>query len=148
MSDQFNVMFNLRLTSKQFAKQAQKFEKKSKQEKAKVAKAIKDNNLEGARIYAENAIREHNMSTTFLRYSSRLDGVASRLRSQQAMGAMVQTMGNVCKSLQTAADSLDMKKVSSSTFIYFLPVTSILLRSIQSWMSSPDRWIMLMLHNK
>ena len=110
-SAQFDIMFNLRMTSKQFERQSQKLEKRSKAEKAKIAKAIKNNNLEGAKIYAENSIREHQSAMTFLRYASRLDGVASRLRMQSAMTAMVGTMEGVCKSLQNAANSLDMREV-------------------------------------
>lgn len=35
--------------------------------------------MEGARIYAQNAIREKNQSLNYLRLSSRIDGVASRV---------------------------------------------------------------------
>jgi hypothetical protein len=37
--------------------------------------------MEGARIYAQNAIREKNSSLNFLRLGSRVDAVAARLES-------------------------------------------------------------------
>ena len=119
MSKQLNdTIFNLRLLSKQFTRASQKAEKRSKAEKAKIKRAIQMNNAEGARIYAENAIREHNMAQTFLRYGSRLDGVSSRLSMQTGMVAMVHSLEAVTKSLSRAMDSMDMKEVCF--FLLFL----------------------------
>lgn len=38
-------------------------------------------NVEGARIHAENAIRQKNQGLNFLRMSARVDGVASRVQT-------------------------------------------------------------------
>ena len=61
----------------------------------------------GARIYAQNAIREKNQGLNFLRLASRIDAVSSRLetaiRMQQvnaAMGQTVKGMSNVMKSME------------------------------------------------
>ena len=43
---------------------------------ASVKKAIKEGNIEGARIYAENAIREKQTGLNYLKLASRLDAVA------------------------------------------------------------------------
>lgn len=45
--------------------------------------------MEGARIYAQNAIREKNSSLNFLRLGSRVDAVAARLESAIRMQVMV-----------------------------------------------------------
>ena len=37
--------------------------------------------MEGAKIYAQNVIREKNQALNFLRLSSRIDAVASRLET-------------------------------------------------------------------
>lgn len=70
---------------------------------------------EGARIYAENAIREKNQALNFLRLSSRIDAVSSRLetavRMQQvsaAMGQTVQGMSNAMKSMEVESISKTM----------------------------------------
>ena len=112
MSKQLSdTVFNLRMLSKQFMRASAKAEKRSKAEKAKIKKAIQLNNAEGARIYAENAIREHNSAQTFLKYSSRMDGVASRLSMQTGMVAMVQSLNGVTNSLQKAMNIMDMRSV-------------------------------------
>ena len=41
--------------------------------------------MEVARVYAQNAIREHNQQTNYIRLASRLDAVASRVASAQQM---------------------------------------------------------------
>jgi charged multivesicular body protein 1 len=76
-------------------------------QKEKLKKAIAQGNMEGARIYGQNVIREKNQSLNFLRLGSRIDAVASRLetaiRMQQINGAMIQTvqgMSNAMKNMQ------------------------------------------------
>ena len=48
--------------------------------------------MEGARIYAQNAIREKNQSLNFMRLGSRVDAVAARLESAIRM----QVCGSAC----------------------------------------------------
>ena len=42
-------------------------------------------NKEGARIYAENAIRKKNESLNYMRMAARVDAVASRIQSAMMM---------------------------------------------------------------
>ena len=58
-------------------------------------KAIEKGNIEGAKIYAQNAIREKNQALNFLRMQSRLDAVSSRLESAMQMGQLTKSMGGV-----------------------------------------------------
>nr|ACG49192.1 hypothetical protein [Zea mays] len=51
-----NQIFDLKFTSKSLQRQARKCEKEEKEQKLKVKKAIEKGNMDGARIYAENAI--------------------------------------------------------------------------------------------
>lgn len=51
--------------------------------------------MEGARIYAQNAIREKNSSLNFLRLGSRVDAVAARLESAIRMQVIVFLPGKV-----------------------------------------------------
>ena len=48
-------------------------------------KALEKGNVEGARIYAENAIRKKNESLNYLRMAARVDAVASRVQSARMM---------------------------------------------------------------
>ena len=47
--------------------------------------ALQQKNIEGARIYAENAIRKKNEGLNFLRLASRVDAVSSKVQSAMMM---------------------------------------------------------------
>ena len=55
--------------------------------------AIQQKNIEGARIYAENAIRKKHEMLNYMRMSARVDAVASRVQSAVAMkGVSISTL--------------------------------------------------------
>lgn len=60
---------------------AKKCEKDEKQQKAKVKKALEQGNVEGARIYAENAIRKKNEGLNYLRMAARIDAISNRVQT-------------------------------------------------------------------
>lgn len=47
-------------------------------QEGKIKKALQQGNVEGAKIYAENAIRKKNESLSYLRMASKVDAVQSR----------------------------------------------------------------------
>ena len=55
-----NTLFNLKFSSKNLARESKKCVKSEAEEKAKLKRAIQKGNTEGARIHAENAIRQKN----------------------------------------------------------------------------------------
>jgi charged multivesicular body protein 1 len=71
----------LKFAVKELERNSKKCEKEEKIEKQKCKKAIQKGNVEGARIHAENAIRQKNQSLNYLRMSARVDAVASRVQS-------------------------------------------------------------------
>merc|ERR1712018_215776 len=60
-----NTLFNLKFSAKSLVRESKKCEKAEKEEKAKLKEAIQKGNTEGARIYAENAIRNKNQVSQF-----------------------------------------------------------------------------------
>lgn len=60
---------------------AKKCEKEERLQKAKIQKSLKQGNVEGARIYAENAIRKKNEGLNYLRMAARVDAVSSRVQT-------------------------------------------------------------------
>ena len=50
-----------------------------------IFKALQQKNIEGAKIYAENAIRKKNEGLNFLRLASRVDAVSSKVQSAMMM---------------------------------------------------------------
>ncbi|XP_069757432.1 charged multivesicular body protein 1a isoform X2 [Narcine bancroftii] len=108
-----DTLFQLRFTSKQLERLAKKAEKDSKSEQAKVKKALQQKNIEGAKIYAENAIRKKNEGLNWLRTASRVDAVASKVQTAVTMKGVTKNMARVTQGLDKALKSMDLQKISS-----------------------------------
>lgn len=107
-------IFQLKFTSKTLVRQAKKCEKEEKDEKLKVKKAIEKGNMEGAKIYAQNAIRKRTEQLNYLRLSNRLDAVVARLDTQAKMNTITVSMGGIVKALDSALASNNLIKVSET----------------------------------
>jgi charged multivesicular body protein 1 len=92
-------LITFKMTSKQMQRSAKKCDQNMATQKAKLKKAIEQKNTEGARIYAQNVIREKNQSLTFLRLGSRIDAVASRLETAIRMQDVNKAMGQTVKGI-------------------------------------------------
>ncbi|KAF9584587.1 Vacuolar-sorting protein SNF7 [Lunasporangiospora selenospora] len=68
--------------------------------------------MEGARIYAANAIRKKNESLNLLRLSSRIDAVASRVQTAVTMRNVTMSMASVVKGMDKAMESMNLEKIS------------------------------------
>ena len=106
-------LITFKLTSKQMARSAKKCEKNEVLNKEKLKVAIKKGNMEGARIYAQDAIREKNQALNFLRLGSRIDAVASRLETSIRMQQVSQAMGQTVKGMSNAMKSMEVGKISN-----------------------------------
>ncbi|KAI9321478.1 Snf7 family [Dichotomocladium elegans] len=105
-------LFQLKFTAKQLNKQSKRCQKEELVEKNKLKKAIQDGNMEGARIYASNAIRKKNESLNLLRLSSRIDAVASRVQTAVTMRKVTTSMASVVKGMDRAMESMNLEKIS------------------------------------
>lgn len=74
-------------------------------------KAIQQKNIEGAKIYAENAIRKKNESLNYLRFAARVDAVSSKVQTAVTMKSITKSIGDVTKALDKAMSSMDLQKV-------------------------------------
>ncbi|KAL9323052.1 hypothetical protein ACSQ67_011105 [Phaseolus vulgaris] len=109
-----NQIMELKFTSKSLQRQSRKCEKEEKAEKLKVKKAIEKGNMDGARIYAENAIRKRTEQMNYLRLASRLDAVVARLDTQAKMATISKSMGNIVKSLESSLATGNLQKMSET----------------------------------
>lgn len=73
--------------------------------------------MEGARIHAENAIRQKNQALNYLRMASRVDAVASRVQTAVTTKKVTQSMAGVVKSMDAAMKSMNLEKVFNVIFI-------------------------------
>jgi len=105
-------LFNLKFTSKQLQRESKHCEKREKENKKKLKMAIEKGNMDGARIYAENAIREKNQALNYLRLASRIDAMAARVETAVRMRSVTKTMGGIVKSLESASKSMNLEKMT------------------------------------
>ena len=110
----WNQIFELKFTSKQLTRSANKCQKEEKSEKLKVKKAIEKGNIEGAKIYAQNAIRKHTEHLNYLKLASRLDAVVSKLDTQSKMNIVNKSMAGIVKSLDRALQANNLEQVSET----------------------------------
>eukprot|EP01080_Neovahlkampfia_damariscottae_P006979 gene6979-11145_t len=109
-----NSVFQLKFTAKQFERDSKKALKEEKVQKKKVKQAIEKGNMDGARIYAQNAIRKKNESQNYLRLSSRLEAVAARMDTAVKMNKVTKTMGRVVGSMDQVLNTMSVEKISST----------------------------------
>ena len=104
---------NLKFTSKQLNNLSKKCEKEESAEKSKIKKAMEKGNMEGARIHAQNAIRNKTQALNYLRLGARIDSVASKLESAIKMQQVTKTMGSVVKGMDKALASMNIEQISA-----------------------------------
>jgi len=105
-------LFQLKFTAKQLNRLSVKCGKEETVEKNKIKKALEKDNNDGARIHAQNAIRQKNNAQNYLRLSSRVDAVASRLESAIKMQNVTKSMGSVVKGMDKVLGSMNVEAIS------------------------------------
>ncbi len=76
-----------------------------------LSQALAQGNIEGARIYASNAIRKKNEGLNLLRLGSRIDAVASRVETAVTMRQVTGSMASVVKGMDKAMESMNLERV-------------------------------------
>ncbi|XP_065188333.1 charged multivesicular body protein 1a-like [Sycon ciliatum] len=108
-----DTMFDLKFTMKQMERASKKCEKEEKAQKSKVKKALEQKNTEGARIYAENAIRKKNEGLNYLRMSARIDAVSQRVQTAMMMKQTSKQMAGVVKGMDKVLQGMDLQKIAA-----------------------------------
>ncbi len=129
----------MKFAAKELERSAKKCEKDDKIEKGKLKKvnleleeeglifysflfflqAIQQGNMEGAKIYAENSIRNKNQALNFRRMASRVDAVAQRVQTAVSTKRVTQSMAGVVKSMEAAMNSMNLEQVWPFVFWNF-----------------------------
>ena len=108
-----NTLIEIRLTEKQMARLSVKCEKDEKQNLKKCKEYLKQGQVEPAKIYAENAIRNRNEAQKYLKVSARLKAVESRVQSAITAQQMSAQMGKVVKGLDSVLSTMNVEKISA-----------------------------------
>jgi len=106
------TVFNMKFTAKQMERLSKKCDADVNKEKKKCKEAIQKGNADGARVYAENAIRQEKQGLSYLKLASRLDAVASKLEGQMKMQMVMGQMTDVTTGLGDALSTMDVEKIS------------------------------------
>lgn len=106
------VIFKMRYSSKTIGRQATRSEKQIAVEERKAKEALAKGNIDGARIYAENAIRNRSESLGYLKLQSQLEAVAAKLHSQNIRAQVSDNMGAVTTNLSEALNTMDVTQIS------------------------------------
>lgn len=105
-------LFNLKFAAKDLERNAKKSEKSEREEKVKLKKAIQKGNMEGAKIHAENSIRQKNQALNYRRMSARVDAVSARVQTAVTMKQVTGSMAGVVKAMESAMKSMNLEKIS------------------------------------
>ncbi|XP_065914948.1 charged multivesicular body protein 1a-like [Dysidea avara] len=108
-----DTLFTLKFTTKQLERSAKKCEKEESAQRTKIKRAMEKGNVEGARIYAENAIRKKNEGLNYLRLASRVDAVANRVQTAMTMKTLTKNLGGVVQGLDQVMQSMDLEKITA-----------------------------------
>ncbi|CCI46594.1 unnamed protein product [Albugo candida] len=107
-------LFNMRFTAKGLVRSAKKCEKNQIVQKSKLKKALEQGNVEGAKIYAQNAIREKTQALQYLQLSSRIDAVAARIQTAISLGSLQSNMKGVVAGMDTVMSSMNVDSIAST----------------------------------
>uniref|UniRef100_M4C5I2 Uncharacterized protein n=1 Tax=Hyaloperonospora arabidopsidis (strain Emoy2) TaxID=559515 RepID=M4C5I2_HYAAE len=107
-------LFNIKFTAKTLLRNSKKCEKNQAVQKTKLKKAIEQGNMEGAKIYAQNVIREKNQALSYLQLASRMDAVAARVQTAISMGQLKANMSGVVTGMDTVMESMNVEKISQT----------------------------------
>ena len=75
------------------------------------AQALTQNNHDGARIHAQNAIRKKNEAINYLRLSSRVDAVASKVQTAVSLKQVTKNISGVVSQMDKAMNSMNLEQV-------------------------------------
>jgi hypothetical protein len=93
-----------------------------------VKRAIEKGNIDGAKIYAQNAIRKKTEALNYLRLASRLDAVVSRLDTQAKMNMINSSMSQIVRAL----DKVSFCKPKSWTASLCIMLHHLYLRNLST----------------
>jgi len=107
-----DYIIDLKLKGKELERQAKRCEKQQKDEQLKLKKAIEQHNSEGARIFAQNAIRKKTERINYLKLAARLDAVAGKLQSTSTVQNISKDFGYLVRAIDKAMSQMDLIRVS------------------------------------
>lgn len=104
----------MKMTSKHVGRQATKSQKMQGAEERKARTALAKGNIAGARICAENAIRNKNQAFSYMKLQSQLEAVASKVQAQEIRAQVAADMQSVTGALDLALGNMDVSQLAET----------------------------------
>lgn len=104
----------MKMTSKHIGRQANKSLKMQSAEERKARAALTKGNIAGARIFAENAIRNKNQAFSYMKLQSQLEAVASKVQAQEVRAQVATDMQSVTGALDLALGNMDVSQLAQT----------------------------------
>jgi len=105
-------VFNMKFAAKQLVRESKKAEKESKKSKTQCKKAMEKGQMDVAKVYAQNSIRQKNESTNLLKLSSRIDAVAARVQTAAKMNNITKGMKSVVGSMDKVLGNMNVEEIT------------------------------------
>eukprot|EP01017_Pseudomicrothorax_dubius_P010830 TRINITY_DN1392_c0_g1_i2.p1 TRINITY_DN1392_c0_g1~~TRINITY_DN1392_c0_g1_i2.p1 ORF type:complete len:166 (-),score=58.12 TRINITY_DN1392_c0_g1_i2:368-865(-) len=109
--DIYDMMFQMKMTSKQFERESKKAEADKKKEMAKAREALKKGNEEGARLFLANAGRKQQEASNLLKMSHKMEAIASQIKGSQNQVALMESLNKLTPFLNQQANTISIEKV-------------------------------------
>ena len=109
--DMMDALINMKMKSKQFARESTKADKEKLQNIAKAKDSLKKGNEEGARLFLELADQKKNESMNYLKMSARLEHLAANIKSKNASMQMVGELDRFSPLLQFQAENMPIEEM-------------------------------------
>eukprot|EP01084_Bolivina_argentea_P169427 293717_1 len=105
------TLFNIKFTSKSLTRESKKYTKNERYNKKKCKKAMETGNIESARTYAEEGIKSHNKSMNYVKVSSRLDAIATRIQTLIQNNKLTKSIIQFMNKLDVVLKTMDINKI-------------------------------------
>ena len=109
--DMNEALMNMKLKSKQFARESTKSEKEREKNIVKAKDQLKKGNEEGAKLFLELATQKKNEALQYMRMSARLDHLAANIKSKSNSVQMVQELDRFTPLLQMQAENMPIEQM-------------------------------------
>jgi charged multivesicular body protein 1 len=107
-----DAIIEMKLAAKQMASASRKCEKNETKARSLVKKAVEKGDIDSARVYAENALREKNQANKYLAMQARLDAVGQRIEAAMRAKECAAALSKVSAGIGTSLQAMDVEQIT------------------------------------
>ena len=112
--DLYKIHIDLKLRAKTLERNSKTADKNEIKERDKIKKAIEQGSHEKARLYAQNAIRNRNVSKSLLKLACRIEAISEKIKHADQIDNVVKQMGNINTILEGTMDYKNIASMSNA----------------------------------